>query len=173
MKKQAFSLIEIVIALGVISFALVAILGMFPVAMKASRESQEETRTAAIAQLVFSQLRSQATTNGSFSWVPDLTNTASNTTIPFKPSTGVATNWAIFDYDGAPYTRIVDGQFSSGNPAQAAQRPKTAYMARITVTAEVPVPGSSRIKLEIVPGLLPPENRPTNTYITYVRNTGL
>ena len=41
---QAFSLIEIVLALGVISFAIVGIMGLFPVAMRAAQESQSETR---------------------------------------------------------------------------------------------------------------------------------
>ncbi len=52
----AFTLIEIVLAIGVISFALVAIMGLFPVAMTSSADSQRETQAALIARRIFSDL---------------------------------------------------------------------------------------------------------------------
>ncbi len=57
--QAAFSLVEIILALGVISFAIVAILGMFPVAVRAATESQEETQAALIARGLFEQIATQ------------------------------------------------------------------------------------------------------------------
>jgi len=57
--EAAFSLIEIVLALGIISFALVGILGLFPVAIDAATNSQRETQAALIARSIFGDLKSQ------------------------------------------------------------------------------------------------------------------
>jgi uncharacterized protein (TIGR02598 family) len=61
MKKtaKAFSLIEVVLALGVASVALVGILALVPIALKTARTSQDETRVAQIAQKVCDDLRSR------------------------------------------------------------------------------------------------------------------
>ncbi len=61
-RKQSgasFSLVEVVLALGVVGFAIIAILGVIPVGLKASRGSQDETRAAHIAQSIFASLSSQ------------------------------------------------------------------------------------------------------------------
>jgi len=54
--RAGFSLIEIVLALGIIAFALVGILGLFPVAVDAAASSQQETQAAFIARSIFDQL---------------------------------------------------------------------------------------------------------------------
>ena len=56
MKNRAFSLLEVAVALAVISFAFVAILGLMPVAMNASLEAQRETRAAFIARGIFADI---------------------------------------------------------------------------------------------------------------------
>ena len=54
-----FSLVEVVVALGVIGFALLAILGLFPIGLQSERASGQETRANHLAEQVFSTLRSQ------------------------------------------------------------------------------------------------------------------
>lgn len=54
-----FSLIEVVLALGVITFVLVAVLGMIPVGMQTFRESAADTRAAQMARAVFATLRTE------------------------------------------------------------------------------------------------------------------
>jgi len=53
----AFALVEIVIAMGVVTFTLVAILGMLSVGMRSSRESTEDTLVANMATTVLNNLR--------------------------------------------------------------------------------------------------------------------
>ena len=48
-EAPAFSLIEVVIALGVITFAITAITGLLSVALKSSRASTDETLVASFA----------------------------------------------------------------------------------------------------------------------------
>lgn len=58
-----FSLVEVALALAIIAFALVGIMGLIPVAMHSAQDSQRETRAALIARQIFSDLQSQSGTN--------------------------------------------------------------------------------------------------------------
>lgn len=51
-KNRAFSLIEVVLALGVMSFAMVAILGMIPLGLTTLRESMDASAKTAIMQTI-------------------------------------------------------------------------------------------------------------------------
>ena len=56
---RAFSLVEVTLALGIVTFVLVAIVGVMPVAMTSGRRSFDQNRAAAIADTLFSSFRSQ------------------------------------------------------------------------------------------------------------------
>jgi uncharacterized protein (TIGR02598 family) len=87
--RNAFSLVEVVLALGVISFAIVAILGVFPLGLSTGHSAQDETRAPQIAQMILSSLSAQASTQFNNVLIPlpasqtlavDLTSSASPTT---------------------------------------------------------------------------------------------
>jgi len=87
--RNAFSLVEVVLALGVISFAIVAILGVFPVGLTTGHSAQDDTRAPQIAQMILSSLSAQASTQFNNVLIPlpgnqtvavDLTSSASPTT---------------------------------------------------------------------------------------------
>jgi uncharacterized protein (TIGR02598 family) len=59
-KRLGFSLAEVVIALGVIAVAVLAILAVFPAALQTGHSAQDETRAAQIAQTIFPSLAGQA-----------------------------------------------------------------------------------------------------------------
>lgn len=79
---RGFSLIEVVIALGVVSFAFVALFGMLPVGLNAFNNSIDSTMESQIAQSVMSQLR-----QAKFSQLYTLYNDTQAGTSPsfFKP----------------------------------------------------------------------------------------
>jgi uncharacterized protein (TIGR02598 family) len=58
--RDGFSLIEVVLALGVISFALVAILGVFPAGLAANRTSISDTRAAQLANAITATIDAQS-----------------------------------------------------------------------------------------------------------------
>jgi len=58
-KEQGFSLIEIVLALGIISIGLVAILGLVATSMTSSKDSKDDTNVALMLQAVNAQLQAQ------------------------------------------------------------------------------------------------------------------
>ena len=59
---NSFSLVEVVLALGVISFALVAILGVFPIGLAANRTSISDTRAAQLVNAVVATIDAQCAT---------------------------------------------------------------------------------------------------------------
>ena len=57
-QSAAFTLIEVALALGIIAFALVAIVGSVPLAMNTGRLSIAQNRAATVAATLFANLRS-------------------------------------------------------------------------------------------------------------------
>ena len=55
-RTHSFSLLEVVIALGVIAVGIVGVLAVFPTALQTGHSAQDETRAAHIAQSVFGSL---------------------------------------------------------------------------------------------------------------------
>jgi hypothetical protein len=81
--------VEVVMALGVIAVGVVAILGVFPIALQTGHSAQDETRAPQIAQTIFSSLVAQASSQfnnlqlsipGNLSLAIDLTASSSPTT---------------------------------------------------------------------------------------------
>ncbi len=98
---RGFSLIEVMIAMGICSFALVSLIGLFSVGLQASRDSDEEIQAANLVSLVLNSLPTSATAAASNSpsvlAYTDLTNGyATKTTryIGADGSSATATNAA-------------------------------------------------------------------------------
>jgi uncharacterized protein (TIGR02598 family) len=96
---KGFSLVEIVLALGVISFALVAIIGLLPIGLASGRASIQETRANLLAQQIFATLRSQPFT------AVDMKSLGPNTTVDLSTENGPL---------GTPLYATYDGQFVGG-----------------------------------------------------------
>jgi len=145
--RTAFSLIEIVLALGIISFALVGIMGLFPVALKSALESQRETRAAYIARQLFSDL----STNPAF--VASGTNISlSGQRIPVDLTTS------------GTYTIYLD---RDGFPTGTAPGTDDIYRAVITVSADSPSPGITHIRAAIfTPAATTVANPSEYTFVT-------
>ncbi len=56
-RTRAFSLVEVAMALGIVSFVLLALLGLFSVGFNAGKDSQLDTLQASIAHRTLSVLR--------------------------------------------------------------------------------------------------------------------
>ena len=63
--SRGFSLIEVVIALGIIAVAILAIVGIVPVGLQTGKSAQSETRATQIAQDIFASLSTQPRTTAS------------------------------------------------------------------------------------------------------------
>lgn len=56
-RLKAFSLVEVVLAIGVVSFAMMAMLGTLPVGLKSSQQSRSQVATANIARQLQGELQ--------------------------------------------------------------------------------------------------------------------
>ena len=61
---KGFSLVEVVLALGVAAVAFTSIMGLFPLGLDMSRETHEETQAALIAQSILGDLRDDYQSGG-------------------------------------------------------------------------------------------------------------
>ena len=62
--SRASSLVEVVLALGIVAFALLAVVGMIPVGVQSSRDAVDLTRTSMVAQDAAMRLPTLAYTDG-------------------------------------------------------------------------------------------------------------
>jgi prepilin-type N-terminal cleavage/methylation domain-containing protein len=69
-RTRGFSLLEVVIALGVITVGIVGVLAVFPTALQTGHSAQDETRAAHIAQSVFGSVVAGASSHFSNAQLP-------------------------------------------------------------------------------------------------------
>jgi type II secretory pathway pseudopilin PulG len=91
--SAAFSLTEVVIAMGVAAVAFTSIIALFPLGLNMSKESYEATQAALIAQTIMADLKDQQTGAGNLR-TPDPQNTRLLQIIPNSDPMVVKTNYA-------------------------------------------------------------------------------
>lgn len=60
----AFSLVEVVLAIGIFSFAILAVVGLLPVGLKSVKNASEEAAAANVVARICSAVRDASTTDG-------------------------------------------------------------------------------------------------------------
>lgn len=132
-----FSLVEVALAIGVVAFALVAILGMVPVAVDAARESRDETRATFIARSLIETLESGDNGQGVVetspaAMEPDGSRTAPPTfeVIDFPTAGSPAVRHFAHDANGALLGEMTTYNYETGGGAPDG----AVYLARLTLT---------------------------------------
>ena len=149
-----FSLVEVVIALGIVSFAVLAIVGMLPMALKSAQESMRETDATLIAQRIFAELK---TGSGANRTVIKDTNTNSQT-ISLSAN---STNNLAFTQDGIPQAFFL----STNSPQDAFYD----FYAQISVLTNTGIANLSRVQIDIAaPAAAPAATRTTNSFTTLI-----
>ena len=150
-----FSLVEVVLALGVIAFAITGIMGLFPVAMRTALESQRETRATLIARKIFSDLEASTPDGLLIALGTDLTSVSSF----ISPKPSLTNSWQhviSYDNDGLPL----------GNGTNSA----ASFLASIQCSPNTPITGLSRIQVDVMtPALAPAALRTTNTFVSLLK----
>ena len=60
--RRAFTLVEVVVALGIVSFAIIAVLGIFPLALTSNRSGMNEARAAQLVRAITGTIDAQCAT---------------------------------------------------------------------------------------------------------------
>lgn len=163
--RRGFSLVEVVIALGVISFALVGILGLFPIAINTAAESKAETRITNIAQSVFTDLQES---------LPGAATLVTAQTGNFESASVLPLNLAV----AGDYYVLYDGEGRPLQPLTSTQWGTAVTVARgvFGVWLKIDPPGGgttglSKVSLTIAtPVKAMPANRKTYEFVCLLRN---
>ena len=151
--ERGFTLIEVMVAVVLLTFGLVAVAGVFPQGLAMGLYGKDQTRASALAQQEIECLKNQATsTLGGF--VGDYGNTKSAATVCNPSSTGPATTY--FDQNGnvttssaAYFTRDVQVQYWPWNGTAYALTatpytpPSGSYVYRVSVATHWLVHGQT------------------------------
>ena len=160
-RGAAFSLLEVVIALGVITIGVVGVLGVFPTALQSGKSAQDETRAAHIAQSVFGSLVAGAPSQ--FSAVP-------------LPPTAVTIDLTASSSPTSPtlYADKID-PVTGMNDAQLTQNPATAAYAILIYTNNAPAgfstvpPTANQVTVRVAwPANAPAANQTFRDYVRIV-----
>jgi len=95
--RSAFSLVEVVLALGVMAIAALAIIGVLPIGLSTGHSAQDETRASQISEDIFSAFASQAQTQFTAVALP-IASPSPAPTIDLTSSNSPITNPAAFFY---------------------------------------------------------------------------
>jgi len=179
----AFSLTEVVIALGIFAVSMVGVLALFPVASATSRESSEETQAAILAQTIFDDLIDAGALRGmSNSFVISGPNTVqTGTWTPLNLNTNVV---RIVGYDiikrsgdplmgvgmmGDPIALKAKRVLTTNDYANSNGVPDVAYLARIQVSPASGLPNLSQVNIQVeAPANLGPTNRRVYSFSSLV-----
>jgi type II secretory pathway pseudopilin PulG len=158
-----FSLVEVTLALGIIAFALVGIMAMFPVAITSARESQQETRATFIAQSIMADLQTG--------------NTPTNRAVLIGPTQTRSINLAqsgttlILGYseEGEPLGALESGNFAG--PLGVSTDQDWVFATRVLITTNDLPPGLSRVDVLVTaPASAALTNRATWPFVTLLPN---
>lgn len=145
----AFSLVEVVIALGIVSFAVVAIVGMLPMALKTAKDSMFETDATLAAQRIFSELQTGSGANRTVS-------TGDNTSVKVSLAAN-STNILAFKSDGKP-------MFAT---TSLTANPVVDFFAEILVSTNTGISNLSQVQVNIShPAAATNTARTTNSFTT-------
>jgi len=103
---NGFSLIEVVIAIGVVAYVIFGVFGLLPVGMKTFRNANQQSASANVMNSLAESIRSAVTTNGS-----DYVWTFNGQSFTYTVGGGTATNtWNFLTMQGLTASNSLDGQ---------------------------------------------------------------
>jgi type II secretory pathway pseudopilin PulG len=139
---HGFSLVEIIMALGLVAVSVIGILSVFPAALDTARDSKAETRVTYIAQGLISELMT-----GNLSQVKiaerrqsldrpyngDLSDSNANPISAYRTLdlTTTQTVYLLFDQEGAVLRAATNSEYANGIVPSATETP-AVFLAKLT-----------------------------------------
>ena len=174
--RAGFSLVEVTLAIGVVAFALIAILGLIPVAQDSARQAVNDTKTSLIGQDVFVRVRSSLNSASTF---------ANPSTVFPNPPVGPSyyyTNEGTFFSDAANLSATLNAANLNGEPlpnyavtvvvgaafANPVPNVNNTHLKPVVVKIGWPLDSNAIILGPTIAGIQPNAERKTLTF--FVRN---
>ncbi len=162
-RLAGFSLVEAALSLAIVSFAIIAIMGLFPVALQTARESNRETRATLIARRIVDELQSLPATNTSLVRGTSLTNFDGR--ITGLDLRSASTNILLYDEQGEGLAN----QIPAESFTNSIDEPDAYFAAEVRVTPNFPRPGISRVQTIVeAPSGAPSARRSSFVFVTFM-----
>jgi len=155
-----FSLIEVVVAMGILTFALVGLLALFPVALQTAAESKSETRITQIAQSVFADLRASPLSANVLIVGNDIQQSGNRQTVNFSTA---QTHYIGYNADGTCVGALTVDNYNNGISG------KGEFILKLSSVPVTPstIPALSTITLSVEsPSTAPEANRQKVIFVT-------
>jgi len=133
-QKRGFSLVEVVVALGVCAFCLLTLMGLLVVGINGTSMSAQQSVAVNIATAVATDLRATPLSNQSYTPSLKLYSPRFGITVP-APTTGNGMQTFYTSVDGTPLTQVYPATTSTPPP-------NTAY--RVTIQGPLRPSGTSQ-----------------------------
>ena len=161
-KLAGFSLVEAALSLSIFSFAMVGIIGLFPVALQTAMESNAETRATLIARRIIDEIRSLPATNISLVRGSSVTNSAQTSGFDLSSSFSVV---LLYDEQGEGMTNeAATAAFDNRITAAGAY-----FAAKVDLNPNFPRSGMSCVQVTIeAPASAPSSRRSRFIFVTYM-----
>jgi uncharacterized protein (TIGR02598 family) len=140
-RQNAFSLIEIVIAIAVASFCLVTILSLLPVGLHTAQVSRNQTRAAYVAEEIVGDLRSAPFTQAKILY--EKSDGTLGTLASFTMTTP-STNYLACDGADNIVATVTAAQYSSGVGSAG-----TNFLAQVTVAPSILTTNLATVSVEV------------------------
>jgi uncharacterized protein (TIGR02598 family) len=137
--RHGFSLVEVVLALGLVGFALLAILGMVPVGLKSAGQSMDATRTSMVSADAESRVRASVSAT-------DFTSSTARTLTSYYSKDGILVSSFVTGFYRVDATIQPSWANPPVNVDQTYLRPVTAIVRwPIDTTTGNPITNNSSI----------------------------
>jgi uncharacterized protein (TIGR02598 family) len=162
-RLSGFSLVEAALSLAILSFAIVATIGLLPVALQTARESNAETRATLIARRILDEMQSLPATNISLVRAASVTNASSRISGLDLSSPSISV--LLYDEQGEGMTnQVVPEAFQNAITEAGAY-----FAAEVRVTPNFPLSGISRVQAAVeAPARAPSPRRSSFLFVTYM-----
>ena len=133
---EGFTLVEVMLALAIVSFGLIAILGLLPTGLRSARDAADNTISATIIQDVFNSIRTNQFTNVHLDNLgfPAGAYNLQNSYPPGPPAVIVA----YFDQEGFSPPATPQDRYFQVNLTFANQGPALPALSMVTATVVWP-----------------------------------
>jgi type II secretory pathway pseudopilin PulG len=159
--RAAFSLVEILLALGLLAVVVTAVLALFPVAFKTERENEEETRAALISSGMMDTLTLDGN-GGSLHLVSAMRN---GLPIWQTLQLGINTNFTVaYDTSCEPMRSLSEAEAGAPIPDQTA-----AAVATLRLISNASLPGLLTAEVAVAsPASAPEAGRTTRRFVRLI-----
>lgn len=145
-RNSAFSLVEVTLALGIIAFALIAILGLVPVAQNTGRDAADDTKIALIEQDAFSRVRAAINTTALFASPPSpLVYYYTNDGVFFADSSNLTAALTTASSNNSPLPNYAASIAVGANFANALPNVDNTYLKPVVVSIGWPLNPSGNV----------------------------